>query len=91
MQDELRALRAELAGRPRPDATARPEPGDGEVPGDGSAVRPEWAAEMEAFRAALSDMTDTAEDLVADHPLVSVLSAFLLGVALGQGLERGRS
>jgi hypothetical protein len=90
MQDELRALRAELAGRPTPGAQAQQKPGE-ELAGDDPAVRPEWAAEMETFRAAVSEMTDAAEDLVADHPLVSVLSAFLLGVAVGQWLERGRS
>ena len=91
MQDELRALRAELAGRPAPGAAAQQKPGDGTLAGDDPAVRPEWAAEMETLRAALSEMSDAAEDLVADHPLVSVLSAFLLGVAVGQWLERGRS
>jgi hypothetical protein len=91
MQDELQALRAELAGRPKPDLAAQPEPADGQPAGDDPAVRPEWAAELETIQAALADMTDAAEDLVADHPLVSVLSAFLLGVACGRWMERGRS
>ena len=44
--------------------------------------------QLKELSAALSEYTGSAEDFIAEHPLASVLGAFVLGVTIGRMMGR---
>jgi ElaB/YqjD/DUF883 family membrane-anchored ribosome-binding protein len=44
---------------------------------------------LQELQSALDEATESAEDLIAEHPLPSVSAAFLLGLAVGWLAARG--
>lgn len=83
LRDELAALQSELAEVPAFTEDADAAPGADEV-------RSQVEQVLRELQAQLKDVADNAETLVAEHPLVSVASAFLLGVVVGRLLTRAR-
>lgn len=83
LRDELAALQSELAEVPAFTEDADAAPGADEV-------RSQVEQVLRELQAQLKDVADDAETLVAEHPLVSVASAFLLGVVVGRLLARAR-
>lgn len=90
VHEELSALRAELRRGPEPET--RRYPGPAETPRvDETAETASPAAleeQLDEIGRVLSEYSDTAEDIVAKHPLVAVGAAFILGIAIGRLLGR---
>lgn len=77
---EIEALRADLETFSRSIDTppTSPEPDPPEEPGDAT------TALFEEIRSAIQQATESAEDLVSDHPAAAIGSAFLLGFLIGR-------
>ena len=90
VHDELSALRAEL----RPSPVGRKDDRPVEQHADQSAPPAETASsnvleeQLAELGRVLSDYADSAEEIVAKHPLVLTGAAFLLGVAVGYLMKR---
>ncbi len=86
---ELNALRMELGKRFRPDAeAARHETTSDDADDGGSSFAANFEEQLNELSKALSEYTGSTEDFIAEHPLASVLGAFVLGVAVGRMMGR---
>lgn len=91
LHEELDILRAELG---RTDAKGRSPRAEPASPKDEDQAAPaaDAAADLEEqfgeLGKILSEHTGGVEDFVKEHPLVSVLAAFALGVAVGRLMGR---
>ncbi|SCY67373.1 hypothetical protein [Microvirga guangxiensis] len=85
---ELAALHAELSksssAGAKPQESAETEAANGPAQSPGAY----FDQQLNELSKALSDYTGTAEDLIAEHPLASVLGAFVVGLALGRMVGR---
>ena len=84
---ELAELRAELeksavASSRAAAAPAEPLPA-GAPPVELSESQLQIEQVLQELQSALGDATESAEDVIAEHPLASVSAAFLLGLAVG--------
>ncbi|NIX76375.1 hypothetical protein [Microvirga terricola] len=92
VQEELGALQAELRKMPKSETRGNAESRAQARAEENAAPTENAADELEAQLSdlgdALSGYAGQAEDFIAKHPLVSVLTAFALGVAIGGLLRR---
>ena len=89
MQDELEALRRELASVPIME-----DDGSAAASSDASGAadtRSEVERVVRELQEQLRDAVDDAGQVVSDHPVASLAAAFLLGVAAGSLLMRTRT
>ncbi|MBF9233646.1 hypothetical protein [Microvirga alba] len=93
VHEELSALQAELHKAPKSETrrssgrTASAAENRPEAAGSG-AFAEQLEAQMSDLGDALSGYTGSAEDFIVKHPLVSILTAFALGVAIGRVMGR---
>ena len=91
---ENESLRAELGAMREELARAEPGKGDDQPPLREPSAAPNttFVAEIETvlheLQSRWGEASDDAEQLVKDHPLASVVSAFLLGVLVGRATGR---
>jgi hypothetical protein len=90
IHEELSSLRSELRQSTKPQASRRedrvsPAPGRTEADAVAASGLEEQIRELGA---ALSDFTDGAEDVITEHPIATVLAAFVLGIAVGRLMGR---
>jgi hypothetical protein len=75
---ELAALRADIHRQPAAPDSSPPSPPDSSGPG----------AELEAMLAELRDTLaeagDETREAIADHPMMAIAGAFLLGIVVGR-------
>jgi hypothetical protein len=85
IQEELHGLRSQLEDRSRSDEPHE-RGGAEDLPftAPAEADPTELEAHVADLRRVLLELTANAEQVVAEHPMISVLSAFLLGVAVGR-------
>jgi hypothetical protein len=88
VQDELRILRAQLAASPRP-ASGGPSVPEMQVDAGEPDGETDFDRQLRELGRMMAELTENAEDVVADHPLASVVAAFVLGVAVGRLAGRG--
>ncbi|WP_112662641.1 hypothetical protein [Microvirga flavescens] len=84
--DELDALRADLRKAREPKRRRAPAPQAKEpdpVATDTSATA-ELQKQLKDLEEVLSEYAESAEDIIAKHPLVAVGAAFVLGIAIGR-------
>lgn len=78
---ELASLHAELN---KPSRAAKHEAKSDIVEGAGPSFAADLEEQLKELSKSLSEYTGSAEDFIAEHPLASVLGAFVLGVAIGR-------
>jgi ElaB/YqjD/DUF883 family membrane-anchored ribosome-binding protein len=94
LHHELAALRAELGkisdtgSRPRSEAAKREGGSDAAETEAPSAFTADLEEQLSELTKALSEYTGDVEDFIAEHPLASVLGAFVIGLALGRMMGR---
>lgn len=90
VHEELSALRAELRRAPEPESRKGSSQADAPRTDDAGEVPPSAALEeqLNELGRVLSEYSDSAEEIVAKHPLVAVGAAFVIGIAIGRLLGR---
>lgn len=92
LHHELAALRAELDRPSRAGSSRTSDSAAGTTGGAddeaGRSFMAEWEEPLKEWSEALSEYAGNAEDLIAAHPLASVLTAFVLGIAVGRMVGR---
>jgi ElaB/YqjD/DUF883 family membrane-anchored ribosome-binding protein len=88
LHHELAALHAELnkssRSAPKPEAEKHKDVDDAD-----SSLVADLEEQLGELSKALSDYTGSVEEFIAEHPLASVLGAFVLGLAFGRMMGRG--
>jgi len=91
LRDELDLLRAEL-GRKEPGThSASADPLSAKTGGEAASqaeAMAEFGEQLGELGKALSEHTGSIEEFVKERPLVSVLAAFALGIAVGRLMGR---
>lgn len=86
---ELAALHAELNKPSKASATQQPRAMKHEtVDGANSSLAADLEQQLNELSKALSEYSGSIEDFIAEHPLASVLGAFVAGLALGRVMGR---
>ena len=94
LHEELGALKAELCKGTSPPSEERtgrlerPSSAKADAAAQTSAASTELEEQLRELGKVLSEYTGNTEDLIAEHPLLSVLAAFALGVAVGRLMGR---
>lgn len=93
LHHELASLHAELSKPSRAAAKAKSHPAKHKVQSEAAEeADASFAADLEEqlkeLSKALSEYTGSIEDFIAEHPLASVLGAFVLGLAIGRMMGR---
>lgn len=93
LHHELASLHAEL-NKPSRAAKAKSHPAKQKLKSDAdeeadASFTADLEEQLKELSKALSEYTGSVEDFIAEHPLASVLGAFVLGIAIGRMMGRG--